>query len=391
MNARTFFMTGSGRSLLRSSSYEKGTGLAPYAAISSPRCLAGALLAGCGTLPTNVGKTDSSALPPNPESPLVKIAASSTPSPEQTGVRLLPLGAYSLDTRIQLAQRATTSLDVQYYELENDPTGRLLMTALRDASAARRARAPARRRPLHDRTPIRCCAAWRRSRTSRCASSIRSAAPAAAASARRYTASIFDFGRLNHRMHNKLFIADGVMAVAGGRNIADEYFLRAMDANFVDMDAFVMGAVVKRVSAIFDRYWNSEVVYPDRGRSASRSATGRRGAQALRRADREPAAVAADRPARRPTCSATARSARSFDAGQVGLAVGHRPRLRRPAREAAGDDAQGRVRDERHQRRDDAGLAGQERAGPDVAVHDPRREGDGVVPQPREGARSRSR
>jgi putative cardiolipin synthase len=78
----------------------------------------------------------------------------------------------------------------------------------------------------------------------------------------RYAASILDFGRLNHRMHNKLFIADGVMAVAGGRNIADEYFLRAHDANFVDMDAFVMGAVVRSMSAIFDRYWNSEVVYP---------------------------------------------------------------------------------------------------------------------------------
>ena len=78
----------------------------------------------------------------------------------------------------------------------------------------------------------------------------------------RYTASIFDFGRLNHRMHNKLFIADGVMAVAGGRNIADEYFLRAESANFIDMDAFVMGAVVESMAQIFDRYWNSEVVYP---------------------------------------------------------------------------------------------------------------------------------
>jgi putative cardiolipin synthase len=78
----------------------------------------------------------------------------------------------------------------------------------------------------------------------------------------RYTASIFDFGRLNHRMHNKLFIADGVMAVAGGRNIADEYFLRSESANFIDMDAFVMGAVVQSMAQIFDRYWNSEVVYP---------------------------------------------------------------------------------------------------------------------------------
>ena len=64
----------------------------------------------------------------------MKIAKASSPGEDQTGVRLLPLGAYSLDTRMQLAQRATTSLDVQYYQFENDPTGRLLMTALRDAS-----------------------------------------------------------------------------------------------------------------------------------------------------------------------------------------------------------------------------------------------------------------
>jgi putative cardiolipin synthase len=220
-----------------------------------------ALLVGCGSLPANVGKTDSSALPPNPESPLVRIAASSIPSPEQTGVRLLPLGAYSLDTRIQLAQRATSSLDVQYYVLEDDPTGRLLMTALRDASAR-----GVRVRLLVDDLYTTHSDPLLRGLASFPNIEVRLFNPFCCARSSgvgaRYTASIFDFGRLNHRMHNKLFIADGVMAVAGGRNIADEYFLRAMNANFVDMDAFVMGAVVKSMSAIFDRYWNSEVVYP---------------------------------------------------------------------------------------------------------------------------------
>jgi len=222
---------------------------------------AAALLAGCGSLPTNVGKTDTLALPPNPASPLVRIAEKSSPSPEQTGVRLLPLGAYSLDTRLQLAQRAATSLDVQYYQLENDSTGRLLLAALRDASQR-----GVRVRLLvddlytqHSDPLLRGLAAFPnvevRLFNPFCCN--RASGPGG-----RYTASIFDFGRLNHRMHNKLFIADGVMAVAGGRNIADEYFLRAHDANFIDMDAFVMGAVVRSMSAIFDRYWNSEVVYP---------------------------------------------------------------------------------------------------------------------------------
>ena len=266
---------------MRSSSYEKGACDAQYEWAGAPdarargarphgawaRLAAAALvavaaaLAGCGTLPANTGKTDSLALAPNPGSPLVKIATRSSPSPEQTGIRLLPLGAYSLDTRIQLAQRASTSLDVQYYVLENDTTGRLLMAALRDASLR-----GVRVRLLVDDLYTTHSDPLLRGLASFPNIEVRLFNPfccnRAGGVAGRYTASIFDFGRLNHRMHNKMFIADGVMAVAGGRNIADEYFLRAADANFVDMDAFVVGAVVQSMAQIFDRYWNSEVVFP---------------------------------------------------------------------------------------------------------------------------------
>jgi len=267
--------------LARSSSYEKRQGDGQYGTAAGPdaqatpartrtrlgRIVAVALaaavvgLAGCGTLPTNVGKSDTVALPLNPESPLVKIARASSPGEDQTGVRLMPLGAFSLDTRIQLAQRATTSLDVQYYQFENDNTGRLLMGALRDA-AVRGVRVRLLVDDLyttHTDSLLRGLAAFpnfevRLFNPFCCARS--------SGVAGRYAASILDFGRLNHRMHNKLFIADGVMAVAGGRNIADEYFLRSAESNFVDMDAFVMGAVVTDMSGIFDRYWNSEVVFP---------------------------------------------------------------------------------------------------------------------------------
>jgi putative cardiolipin synthase len=192
---------------------------------------------------------------------LVKIARASIPSPEQSGVRLLPLGAFSLDARIQLAERATHSLDVQYYVIENDRTGRLLLTKLRDAAlrgvrvrllvddlytfhtdGLLRGLASFPNVEVHLFNPF-CC-----NRSSGVAG--------------KYIASAFDFGRLNHRMHNKMFIADNAMAVIGGRNIADEYFLLSSEANFVDMDAFLMGAVIAELSAIFDRYWNSEVVFP---------------------------------------------------------------------------------------------------------------------------------
>ena len=218
------------------------------------------LTAGCGTLPTNVERPPSVALRASAQSPLAQIAQASLPEPQLTGFRLMPLGAYSLDARVALAQRATQSLDVQYYLIQNDKTGRLLLRNLRDA-----ARRGVRVRLIVDdlyttggdplfiglsafpNVQVRlfnpfCCG--RDSLLDK------------------YVYSLADFGRLNHRMHNKLFIADGAVAVAGGRNIADEYFMRSMSDNFVDMDAFIIGAVVPQLATIFDRYWNSPQVYP---------------------------------------------------------------------------------------------------------------------------------
>ena len=60
--------------------------------------------------------------------------AATRPAPDLSGFRLMPLGKFSLDTRVQLARRAEVSLDVQYYHFENDETGRWLLRALRDAA-----------------------------------------------------------------------------------------------------------------------------------------------------------------------------------------------------------------------------------------------------------------
>ena len=81
-------------------------------------------------------------------------------------------------------------------------------------------------------------------------------------STRRLVALGLDFKRLNHRMHNKLFVADGVMAIVGGRNLADEYFLRGTQNNFIDFDVMLTGSAVAELSGWFDLYWNSTAVYP---------------------------------------------------------------------------------------------------------------------------------
>ena len=94
-----------------------------------------AALVACGSLPPARERPAVNAAAVDPTTTLAKIAAASTPPGEHSGFRLMPLGVYSLDARVQLAQRAQRSLVVQYYQFENDATGRLLMRALREAGA----------------------------------------------------------------------------------------------------------------------------------------------------------------------------------------------------------------------------------------------------------------
>ncbi|MGV8924049.1 MAG: phospholipase D family protein [Thermomonas sp.] len=67
---------------------------------------------------------------------------------------------------------------------------------------------------------------------------------------------------INHRMHNKAWIADGRVAVLGGRNIGDEYFDASAQTNFRDLDVVLFGPKVSQASAIFDDYWNSQAAVP---------------------------------------------------------------------------------------------------------------------------------
>src|SRR5690554_6525158 len=67
---------------------------------------------------------------------------------------------------------------------------------------------------------------------------------------------------LNHRMHNKAWIADGRVAIVGGRNVGLEYFSASEESNFHDLDLLLFGPEVAQASAIFDAFWNSEAVVP---------------------------------------------------------------------------------------------------------------------------------
>lgn len=51
-------------------------------------------------------------------------------------------------------------------------------------------------------------------------------------------------------------IADGAVAIIGGRNIGDEYF-EIGETFYVDMDALAVGQIVPQTAATCDAYWNS--------------------------------------------------------------------------------------------------------------------------------------
>jgi len=222
--------------------------------------MASVLLSACGALPTLADRPLSSAQPPSADSPLVRIARDSSPAPTLSGFRLMPLGFYSLDARIQLARRARSTLDVQYYQIADDRTGRLMMRTLRDAALR-----GVRVRLLVDDLYTTGGDPMFRGLAAFPNVEVRLFNPFCCAResiASKYAASLLDFTRLNHRMHNKLFVADGAVAIMGGRNIADEYFARSATANFVDMDVLVVGPVVGQLEGIFDVYWNSPQAYP---------------------------------------------------------------------------------------------------------------------------------
>ena len=220
------------------------------------------LLGGCASLPRDVPRTPSAAVPASPDTALGRIAfaAAAGKDPALSGFRLISWSEQSFAARLALVARAQRTLDLQYYVFDDDGTGRTLARALRDA-AARGVRVRLLLDDLytggHD--PLFLGLAAHPNVEVRLFNPFMVRFESVGA---RVAASLFDFGRLNHRMHNKLFIADGAMAMAGGRNIGDEYFMAHQGANYIDLDVFAVGAVLPTLQRLFDLYWNSEHVYP---------------------------------------------------------------------------------------------------------------------------------
>ncbi len=246
------------------------------------------LLRRCAALPYPVGRTSSVRLADGADTRLGRaIAPLAQAHGAQCGVVPLPSGRDAFAARMRLADAAERSLDVRYYLWHKDLSGTLLFDALRRAADR-----GVRVRLLLDDNGTAGLDETLAVLDAHAHIEVRLFNPFRARHWR-LLGYVFDFSRLNRRMHNKSFTADNQATVIGGRNVGDEYFGAPHDFLFVDLDVLAIGPVVEDVSLDFDRYWASASAYPaDRVLPAISAASISRLAVAATAVERQPAALA---------------------------------------------------------------------------------------------------
>ncbi|HVF17278.1 MAG TPA: phospholipase D family protein [Steroidobacteraceae bacterium] len=180
------------------------------------------------------------------------VAARTRPHPEQSGIVELRDARDAFAARAHLADAAERTLDIQYYIWRNDMSGTLLLEALRRAADR-----GVRVRLLLDDNNTSGLDVLLAALDAHPNIEIKLFNPFKLRRLRTLN-FLFEFSRLNRRMHNKSFTADNEVTIVGGRNIGDEYFGAHDEIAFVDLDLMAIGPVVRAVVADFERYWNSE-------------------------------------------------------------------------------------------------------------------------------------
>lgn len=221
------------------------------------------LLAACASLPPGLDgpKTESTALA-QPETTTLgrQVLARARAHAGLSGFRLVVDGTDSFALRMAMARRAERTLDLQYFLLQQDDTGKMVLEALREAADrgvrvrlliddAVKFEDDSVIRPLsaHPNIEIRIYNPFVTRRE---------------LGMLRWAEFALEGERLNYRMHNKLFVADNAVAITGGRNIGDAYFQASTELELGDFDLLVAGPMVQAMSQSFDHYWNDKLAVP---------------------------------------------------------------------------------------------------------------------------------
>lgn len=252
---------------------------------------------------------DSHALPPGDDTPLdTMLAPLQAAHRGESGLALVPGGFDAFALRAASAAQARRSLDIMVYIWNDDRAGRLLAHDLL-AAADRGVRVRLLLDDVntlgfdpkylalnaHPRVEVRHFNPIRARRTM----------------IGRGFEILLSLVRINRRLHCKAWIADGRLAIVGGRNVSDSDFalLPRRRRPGRDLDLLMAGPVVAETAAVFDAHWNSGLALPitalwndragDLRRYRERLAAERRAAGTrLCRASDQPEAVLADGVAR---------------------------------------------------------------------------------------------
>ena len=221
------------------------------------------VLGACAQLPKDVDRPVSTALA-SPDgttlATLLKERRQADKARFDSGFVLLggPQAAYG--SRLALIENAQKTLDLQYYAIHADASTGRLVRGLR-AAAERGVRVRILLDDFHTigRDALVLGLAFIPNIEMRLFNPL---AGSRGTGFNRMLNAIGEVSRIQQRMHNKLFLADNVMGVTGGRNLGDAYFGNATTGNFVDVDVLAAGPIVQDLSRSFDSYWNNERAYP---------------------------------------------------------------------------------------------------------------------------------
>lgn len=219
--------------------------------------LALVILTACGSVPLDAAKPVSYAAPP-PQGNALNALSDEVTANGARGNAVIPLntGNQALGARLRLIETAEDTLDLQYFLLKPDYAGAIVAASL--ISAADRG---VRIRFLLDDVFTTASDDELAVLNAHPNIDVRIYNPSPRPGAK-FLGFVSDFNRVNRRMHNKSFTADGAWSIVGGRNIADEYFEINQNEEFADFDLVVTGTAVAEIAKTFDLFWNDGWAVP---------------------------------------------------------------------------------------------------------------------------------
>ena len=190
-----------------------------------------------------------------PSAPKSGLALNLPQHQTQTGAYVLEKGEESLLARAWLSEQAQHSIDVQYFIWSSDNIGILATEALLNAADR-----GVRVRVIVDDLLVDADDEVLLAFNAHPNINIKIYNPQHSVGVTfggRLINLLTGFRQANQRMHDKVVLYDGQIAIIGGRNMADEYYDYDHEYNFRDRDVLLAGAVTQDIETSFQNFWDS--------------------------------------------------------------------------------------------------------------------------------------